>query len=312
MISNPTIDFSIVVPVYNNSETIIELIDDLNLIYTKLECSIEVIFVIDGSPDNSVELIKENTGIFLFSHTIIELSRNYGSFSAIKCGVENSSGRVVAVKTADLQEPIDLVIAFYEFVNDKKIDIVFGTRKSRSDGAISNTLSKLFWKIYKKYVNKEVPISGSDVFACTNRVASEIKKLNESNSSLLGLLYWVGFKKYYVEYERKPRLKGKSSWNFSRKISYALDSVFSFTNLPIIAIQVIGVLGIAISLIASITILILKLSGLILIPGYSALMLVILFSNSSLLFAVGLVGNYSWRAFENTKNRPSVIIMDKY
>ena len=154
MISNPTIDFSIVVPVYNNSETIIELIDDLNLIYTKLECSIEVIFVIDGSPDNSVELIKENTGIFLFSHTIIELSRNYGSFSAIKCGVENSSGRVVAVKTADLQEPIDLVIAFYEIVNDKKIDIVFGTRKSRSDGAISNTLSKLFWKIYKKYVNE--------------------------------------------------------------------------------------------------------------------------------------------------------------
>jgi glycosyltransferase involved in cell wall biosynthesis len=312
LISNSTIDFSIVVPVYNNNETIKELINDLNSIYAKLKCSIEVIFVIDGSPDNSVEVIKENTGIFLFSHTIIELSRNYGSFSAIKCGIENSNGRVVAVKTADLQEPVDLVIDFYNVINDKKIDIVFGTRKSRSDGIISNTLSKLFWKIYKKYINKEIPISGSDVFACTNRVVKEIKNLNESNSSLLGLLYWVGFKKDYVEYERKPRLKGKSSWNFGRKINYALDSIFSFTNLPVIAIQIIGVLGIAISLIASMVILILKLSGLILVPGYTALMLVVLFSNSSLLFAIGLVGNYSWRAFENTKNRPSVIIMDKY
>lgn len=312
MTSNSEIELSIVVPIYNNETSIPSLISELNSICNKLKFNIEVIFVIDGSPDGSVALIQKNASQLLFGHTIIELSKNYGAFSAIKCGIENSNGKYIAVKTADLQEPSDLIYNFYNMLTEKKSEVVFGLRISRDDGFVSNFFSKFFWRAYKKYVNSEVPISGADVFACTNQVAKSIQNLNERNTSLIGLLYWVGFSRGYVEYERLQRKSGKSSWSYRKKIRYASDSIFSFTDLPIIAIQIIGVVGISISLLISALVLILKLSGALLVPGYAALMLVILFSTSALLFAIGIVGNYSWRAFENSKNRPNVIVMKKY
>ena len=312
MTSNLDVELSIVVPIYNNETSITSLINELNSICAKFNFNVEVVFVIDGSPDGSVALIQKNADQIVFSHTVIELSKNYGAFSAIKCGIENSNGKYIAVKTADLQEPSDLIYKFYNMLTENKSDIVFGLRISRNDGFVSNFFSKLFWRIYKKYVNNQVPIGGTDVFACTNQVAASIKNLNERNTSLLGLLYWVGYSRGYVEYERLERKSGKSSWSFRKKIRYASDSIFSFTDLPIIAIQIIGVVGISISLLISILVVILKLSGSLLVPGYAALMLVILFSTSALLFAIGIVGNYSWRAFENSKNRPNVIVMKKY
>ncbi len=312
MTSNLKVELSIVVPIYNNETSIPSLIDELNSICAKFKFSVEVVFIIDGSSDGSVAIIQKKADQIVFPHTVIELSKNYGAFSAIKCGIENSNGKYIAVKSADLQEPSDLIYKLYVTLKEDKLDIVFGLRISRSDGFVSNFSSKLFWRIYKKYVNNQVPIGGTDVFACTHQVAASIKSLNERNTSLLGLLYWVGYSRGYVEYERLKRKLGKSSWSLRKKIRYASDSIFSFTDLPIIAIQIIGVFGISSSLFISILVLILKLSGSLLVPGYAALMLVILFSTSALLFAIGIVGNYSWRAFENSKNRPNYIIMKKY
>jgi polyisoprenyl-phosphate glycosyltransferase len=303
------ITHSIIIPVYNNQASIHALVDSITLLAESSEGSFEAVFVIDGSPDRSLTILLERFPNAKMQAQVVQLSRNFGSFEAIRVGLKFARGEFIAVIAADLQEPPKILVDFFIKLQDKTCDIVVGRRVSRQDGLISSMMSNLYWYFYRRIINKDFPSGGVDVFACNRMAAEQISKLSESNTSLVGLLYWVGFRRDYVDYNRLSRHHGKGSWSLRKKFKYVANSVFAFTHLPITLLQVIGLSGIAISTIFISFILIRFMGGGVAPPGYTALMLVILASTSANLLGLGVIGSYVWRTYENGKNRPNAIVM---
>lgn len=298
--------YSIIVPVYGNEGSIPELIERLANISRELSGSLEVVFVDDGSPDNSYKLLAMRLPNAPFHSQLLQHSRNFGSFAAIRTGMGHANGAFVAVMAADMQEPPELVLEFFSLLSAGTADVAVGRREARDDPSLSGTA---FWRLYRRWVFPDMPVGGVDIFACNRAVIAEILQLEESHSSLVGLLYWVGFRRAEVPYARLPREHGSSGWSFAKKRRYLMDSVFSFTDLPLSLLIAVGIVGAAITVAVGIYVLTSFLLGAIPEPGYTPLMLVILFSTFSLLVALGIVGSYVWRAFENTKRRPSAIVM---
>ena len=301
--------FSLVVPVYNNRETLGALVNEVGTLASRLDGKLEVIFVIDGSPDDSVTVLRSALPAPEFDARIVELSRNFGSFSAIRVGLAESNGDCIAVMAADLQEPIELVEEFFAEMAAGHADVVVGKRATRDDPLASTLSARAYWGLYRRIVNPAIPEGGVDIFGCTREVANVLATMTEVNTSLVGLLFWSGFTRIEVEYARRPRMAGKSGWSFRRKLRYLTDSVFAFTDLPLIALQVIGAAGIMLSLVAGIAVFVAWLTGLVAEPGYTPLMLTITGSTSIILLGIGILGSYVWRAYENSKGRPYALVM---
>lgn len=302
---------SLIIPVYKNEANIPTLLDAIEDLAKKLGKEFEVVFVVDGSPDKSFELLADRLPSTTFSSQLVSLSKNFGSFSAIRSGLESARGRFFAIMAADLQEPPELVGQFFKELAVDRADVIFGKRECRSDGLLSDFFSKLFWKTYKRFVLPDIPEGGVDIFACNEAVRSVLLKFEETNSSLVAQLFWVGFRRLYIPYERRERIHGESAWNFSRKFRYMLDSIFSFSDLPIMALLWLGLVGCTVSIFLSIVIFLFWLFGAITEPGYTPIMLGLLFLGSIIMTSQGIIGCYVWRTSENTKGRPLTIIASK-
>jgi glycosyltransferase involved in cell wall biosynthesis len=224
---------SVIVPVYRNSETVDALLEGMTDLNGTLGGELEVVFVVDGSPDDSHERLRRGLANRPYRAQLLELSRNFGSFAAIRAGMEAARGNRFAVLAADLQEPPELVVEFDRKLRTESCDIVVGTRISRTDPLLSRLGSATFWGLYRRWVQREIPEGGVDVFGCSKQVRDQILTLTESNSSLIGLLFWIGFRRQVVPYVRRPRLVGRSAWTFAKKLRYLSDSVFNFTDLPV-------------------------------------------------------------------------------
>jgi glycosyltransferase involved in cell wall biosynthesis len=302
---------SLIIPVYRNEGSLPALVDVLAQLFHKLEGRLEVVFVIDASPDNSAAWLHDRLRTCIFPSKLIELARNFGSFAAIREGLTKGSGPYFAVMAADLQEPPSLIEEFYSALHRDECDVAIGTRHERNDPFLSRLNSQLFWGLYRRLVQRSMPSGGVDIFACNQKVKDQLVALRESNSSLVGLVFWVGFRRKYISYARLPREHGKSAWTMKKKIKYLSDSVFSFSDLPIQLLLLIGMFGILISLVLSTLVMAAKITGYIPIPGYAATVLVILFFAGLNSLGLGLIGSYVWRAFENTKQRPLSIVMNQ-
>lgn len=300
--------YSIVIPVYKNAGSIPELLERLASIDRSLGNELEVVFVVDGSPDDSFEILQNAADRLPFAFQLLLHSRNFGSFAAIRTGMRAALGRYMAVMAADMQEPPELVLEFFRVLALDEADVTVGTREGRDDPWLSRTLSGAFWRLYKRLVFSDMPAGGVDIFGCSRAVAQELLELDESHSSLVGLLYWVGYRRAEIPYSRAKRLHGKSGWTLKKKLRYLSDSVFSFTDLPLTLLTGFGVVGALATVLIGAAVLISFLAGAIHMPGYTPLMLVMLFSTFAILTACGIVGSYVWRAFENTKRRPFAIV----
>ena len=188
-------------------------------------------------------------------------------------------------------------------------DVAIGTREGRADPLLSRIFSKVFWGIYRRLVQPDMPAGGVDMFACNRKFRDQLIALPESNSSLVGLVFWVGFQRAYISYSRAPRAKGKSAWTFSKKLRYVSNSVFAFSDLPIRLLLLFGVTGVCIAATLATIVLVARVTGLVSFPGYSATVLIILFFAALNSLGLGVIGSYTWRAFENTKSRPLSITM---
>ncbi|GAB3397257.1 glycosyltransferase family 2 protein [Schumannella luteola] len=302
-------DFSIVIPVYGNEENIPHLVARLSELMADLPEATEVVFVVDGSPDRSYELLAAALPTAGFSSQLLQHSRNFGSFAAIRTGLAAANGATIGVMAADLQEPPELMVEFQRALASGSVDVAVGRRMARDDPAMSSLNSKIFWGFYRRAIIRDLPPGGVDVFGCTRQVAQQLVALGEANSSLVAQLYWVGFRRVEVPYSRQEREHGSSSWTFRKRVRYLLDSVFSFTNLPLDLLLAAGVIGAFVVLVVGIVVLGFYLAGGISEPGYVPLMLAILFSTFLIMTSLGIVGAYIWRIFENTKQRPSSIVM---
>lgn len=300
---------SLVIPVYRNAENVESLILAIEELSTRVEGGLEVVFVVDGSPDRSLDLLLEKLPSASFRSQLIRHSRNFGSMSSIRTGLAHATGNPIAIMSADLQEPTDLVLAFYREMEDPEVDVVVGTRISREDPLFTKLCSTIFWKFFSRSILKSMPSGGIDTFGCKRHVADLLLGLQESNSSLMAQVIWIGFRRREVPYSRLKRQYGRSTWSFERRLRYMTDCVFSFTDLPIKLILLIGVLGTCLSICVSAVVLVSWFLGNVKVPGYVPIVLLILFMLSTNLLCFGIIGHYVWRTYENSKERPLGIAM---
>jgi glycosyltransferase involved in cell wall biosynthesis len=298
---------SVIVPVYNNETSLPDLLARLRGVCTKLPVECRIVFVVDGSPDRSAELLRSKLATFGICSRLVVLSRNFGSFAAIRAGLAHAQGDYFAVIAADLQEPPELLASFVEQLESGDFDLVLGERRQRDDPLASRASAGLFWWCYRTFVQSSMPRGGVDVFACNEAVRSTILSMREANTSLIGQLLWIGFRRTAVKYDRLARTAGKSGWTMRKKLRYMSDSIFSFTDLPIRLLLIIGLFGCLSTMVAAIAVFVAWVMGLIDVPGYTPLMLAVLGVGCLLTLALGVVGSYVWRSFENTKVRPLTI-----
>jgi hypothetical protein len=162
--------------------------------------------------------------------------------------------------------------------------------------------------LYRRFVVRDMPPGGVDVFGCTREVRDRLVQLKEVQTNLVALVFWVGFRRAFVPYERRARREGRSGWTLGRKLRYAIDSVFSFTDLPIRALLLLGVLGTAFALTAGVTVFVMWALGRIPVLGYTPLMLVITFFGGLTALGFGIVGQYLWLSLQNARGRPNFIV----
>lgn len=306
--------YSLVIPIYRNSESIDDLLQACHALELDLDRRLEVVFVVDGSPDNSYAQLFEKIPPSGLRAQIVSLSRNFGSFAAIREGLLQARGQYVAVMAADLQEPPELVLEFFARLECGEGDIAFGLRRSREDPLLSKVFSAAFWWVYRMFVQRDVPVGGVDVFAINRPFLERVVSFSEANSSLLGLLFWMGGRRIFVPYSRRERRYGKSAWTFAKKFTYLLDSIFAFTDAPIRLLLASGILGLVLATVLGSAVLAARLLGEIAVPGYTVTILSVVFFGGLNALGLGVVGNYAWRAYENTKQRPLSIpiLIDRF
>ncbi len=300
---------SLVIPVYKNAGSIGALLQALQQLHGQTEGRLEVVFVIDGSPDACYSLLREALPQQPFAAQLILLSRNFGAFMAIRAGLQAGSGTYFAVMAADLQEPPALVPDMLRLLRDDRADVVVGVREGRDDPLLSRLASQTFWYCYRRLVMPDIPPGGVDMFACNKVFRDTLLTLEERNSSLIAQLFWIGFRRQQVSYTRLARADGQSGWTLRKKVNYLMDSVFSFTDLPIRLLIRCGAGGAVLAALFGAGVLVARLMGSISVPGYAMTMAVMTFLGSLNLLGLGIVGSYAWRTYENTKRRPLAIVM---
>lgn len=300
--------FSVVIPVYKNEASIPRLLQALSSMNFELNGKMEAVFVVDGSPDQSFIKLRNALDGLDFPAQVLVHSRNFGSFPAIRTGLMAARGEYYGVMAADLQEPPELLIAFFKALEGDECDVAIGTRASRNDPLTSRMASQIFWGMYRRLVVHDMPKGGVDVFGCNQVFRDQLLKLEESRSSLIALMFWLGFRRKLVNYERLERQEGKSSWTLRKKIDYMMDSIFAFTDYPIRLLVRIGMVGCILSVVLGVFVLAGHMTGRIAVPGYAATMLVVLFFGMLNLLGLGLVGTYAWRGYENSKQRPLALV----
>lgn len=303
---------SVIIPVYRNEEFVSSLISEFERIallsQQQFGETVEFVFVVDGSPDASHARLAAALPRSALTSQLIEHSRNFGAFAAIRTGLAAGRGNYFAVIAADLQEPPELLLDFLDVLRRDEADVVVGRRTARNDPALTQWSANLFWKLYRLLVNPEIPSGGVDVFGCTATFRDELLRLSESHSSLIAQLFWIGFRRAEVPYERRTRLHGKSAWTWRKKLRYMSDSIFAFTDLPIRLLLILGLFGVIVAFVLGVSIVILRLAGMVDVPGYAATMLVVLFFGALNVLGLGLVGSYAARGYENSKGRPLAVI----
>lgn len=305
--------YSVIVPVYRNEASIPRLLQALSAINDSLDDGIEAVFVVDGSPDRSYAVLHAALADLAFPAQLLAHSRNFGSFPAIRSGLQAARGDYFAVMAADLQEPPELVTTFFQMLAADECDVVVGTRTGRQNDPWSSRMaSAVFWGLYRRLVVPEMPPGGVDIFGCNTVFRDQLLQLEESRSSLIALIFWLGFRRKQVGYERLARQEGRSAWTLGKKIDYMMDNVFAFTDFPIRLLIKVGAGGAAVSGLAGLAVLIARLTGSIRVPGYAPTMLAVLFLGAVNLFGLGLVGTYAWRAYENSKRRPLAVVAKQH
>ncbi len=301
--------YSLIIPIYKNEGSLPALLECVKTMSGRLKGKLEVVCVVDGSPDQCYSILRDELPKQPYPSQLLLHSRNYGSFAAIRTGMKSMRGQFMAMMAADLQEPPELAIEFFLTLERNEADVVVGARDARSDPWSSRVWSQLFWWLYKKFVIPDLPDGGVDMFGCNQPFRRELLALEESHGSLVGLIYWLGFRRKTVLYKRRAREAGVSAWTFRKKLNYLMDSIFAFSDLPIRLLIAMGMLGLVVVLVFGILIVVSKLTGAFATPGYAATIITILFFGSLNVIGIGIVGAYVWRSYGNTMGRPLAVQM---
>lgn len=297
---------SIVVPVYYNSDTLMLLYKDMKDKILGQLGDYEIVFVDDGSLDNSWEIMNEIRQID-DRVKCVKLSRNFGEHAALLAGLSVCSGDCAVTKQADLQEDSEIILQMYDSWKQGN-KVVLAVRSERDENAVKKFFASLYYKIIHKFVEEKMPVGGCDCYLIDRQVIKVLELLDEKNSSLTLQVLWAGFKTEHVYFHRRDREIGKSRWTLAKKVKLALDSMMSFSYFPIRFMSTAGVVFSLFALIMAVEVVVEKYTVGTPILGWASLMCVVLFGFGVMMLMMGILGEYVWRALDASRNRPPFLI----
>ncbi|MCI8699825.1 MAG: glycosyltransferase [Clostridia bacterium] len=300
-------NISIVIPFLNEEDNIEELVNYLNENCKQAEFHAEVVFVDDGSTDNSIEVLKKQN-FENFDAKIVKLSKNYGSHNAIRAGIQNATNDICTFFSADLQEPFSVITRMYEKIQ-QGAQVVCAYKENVSIGKIEKLFSNSYSKLIKKYAVKDFPVEGANTLMFNGQAKEILNNNIEKNSSIMLQILDMGFKKEFIPYSLNARKNGKSKWTFSKRIKLFIDSFVNFSYMPIRAVSIIGIIMSVISVLIAIFTIIYKIFVNNQMPmGYPTLLVVVLLGFGITNISLGIVAEYIWRILDSTRNRPAFIV----
>ncbi|MDO7874156.1 glycosyltransferase family 2 protein [Hymenobacter sp. ASUV-10] len=302
---------SVIVPCYFNEENIPVTVRELlaNEAAFPPEVTVEYVFVNDGSGDDTLGALRRAQQQYPGRIRVVDLAGNVGSYNAIVAGMAHATGDCMAVITADLQDPPELLPRMYAYWQ-QGIKLVIGNRQDREETGLAQALARLFHWLMRRLALRNIPPGGFDFVLFDRQVATEVLKLHERNSNVFYLMLWLGFAYVNIPYTRRRRQLGRSRWTLSKKVKLLIDSLLAFSFVPIRAISALGLgLGL-VALLYGCYIIALKLFGSNEPAGWSALMVVLLFVSAFQMVALGIIGEYVWRGLDAARKRPLYVVRE--
>ena len=301
--------FSLIIPVYNEESLIIELATRSVKAVESFAPNYEILFINDGSTDSTLQKLFEVRKHYS-RIKIVDLSKNFGHQAAFTAGLEMARGNYVAMMDGDLQDPPELLVDMYQKIKEGGFDIVSGKRTGRK-GKRFRITTNLFHAFFKKVAGME-DMENTGNFSMLNRAAvNALVQMKESIRYLPGMRSFIGFRQGYVEYMRDDRMKGKPKMTLGKLILLGADAIFSFSKFPIKVCLFLGTIGTIVFMFAGIYVLVAKIFGFALI-GWSSTVLSIYFLGSIQLVFLGVMGEYVYRIYKESQNRPIYLVKKVY
>ncbi|WP_313016174.1 glycosyltransferase family 2 protein [Acetoanaerobium noterae] len=302
---------SIIVPIYYNELNIPHLYEQMKeKILSRTDFEAEIVCVDDGSKDGSYKALlelREKDNRF----KVVKLSRNFGSHTAILAGFAHATGDCMTMVAADLQEPLEIIIEMYEKWKQGK-KVVIAVRKDREDGFFQKLFSNTYYSLMQKYALKDMPSGGFDCFFIDKKVRDVLVSMNEKNSSIVGQVLWAGFEMDKIYYVRKKREIGESKWTLSKKIKLFIDSFMAFSYVPIRFISTLGIFISIVGFILAVFLIVNKFMFNVPVQGWTTMMITLLMLSGIQMLTLGVIGEYLWRNFDESRGRPTYIVEETH
>ena len=303
-------DISVIVPLYNEEESLPELFAWIKRVMEANHFSYEVIFVNDGSTDHSWNVIENLSANDSRIHAI-KFRRNYGKSPALYCGFRMAQGDVVITMDADLQDPPELLEEMYKGIKEENYDCVATRRTTRKgEPPIRSFFARMFYRLINRISKTEMVDGARDYRLMTRQMLNAILSMKEYNRYSKGLFSFVGFDTKWLEYENVERVAGETHWSFWKLFKYALEGITAFSTVPLVMSSIIGIIFFFISIIAIIYIIINTLMYGNPTSGWPSMICIIFMVTGIQLFCIGIIGQYLSKVYLEVKNRPIYIVKD--
>ena len=303
---------SLIIPCYNEQEVI-------ELCFARIQSSIasllaeyrfEIIFVNDGSTDNTLNILHQLKSDHASVH-VINLSRNFGKEAAMTAAIDYATGDAIIILDADLQDPPELIPDMIKLWQTESADVVYGQRISRSGETwLKKSTAHAFYHVINFISRVTIPKNTGDFRLMNRRAVDSLKALREHHRFMKGLFAWIGYKQVPLPYHREPRAAGRTKWDYLKLWNFSLEGITGFSMTPLRMASLFGLIIAAFSFIYGSIIIIKTLLTGIDVPGYASIMVVITFFSGIQLLSIGILGEYIGRIFNETKNRPLYLIDD--
>lgn len=295
---------SIIIPTYNEESSIPFLYERLtNIINSLTNYDFEVLFINDGSKDKSLELIKkyrEKDSRICY----VDLSRNYGQEIALAAGINYATGDCAIFMDADLQDPPELIPQMVKYWEEGYDDVYAKRKKRKGEGVIKRFTSKMYYRILQKMTNLEIQTDTGNYRLIDRRCINALKKMNESERCLKSMFSLIGYRKKEVDFERPPRIAGKTKWNYIKLLDLAINGITSFTTSPLRIATIISIPTFLLLGVYTVYVITKCILTHTIVQAFQAIILLILFFSGIQILLFGIIGEYLGRIFKETKNRP--------
>lgn len=297
---------TLIIPVFNEYEGVPFLVKSLNEFFSSNDISGEVIFVNDGSTDASSKRLAEMAHI-TYKARIINLSRNFGSHAALRAGISQASGDLICFNYADLQDPLELILKMRARISEGN-DIVWAQREDTNASLAERSFSTLYAQLMRRFALANFPKKGFDIVMFNRKVADEVNKNVEANSSLFLQILGLGYRQSTISYEKKKRSFGKSKWTFSKKLKLFIDSFVAFSFVPIRLVSIVGIVLFILGVTWTIYIIFRKVVFNDLASGWPAILSILMMGFGVTNISLGVIAEYLWRTLDASRDRPVFVI----